>query len=252
MKIIAHRGASGDYPENTLLAFEQAIIEGSDGIEFDVYYHHSGHFIVLHNSHVDKTTSAHGYYDDFSLTELQALNAGQGQFIPTLEQTLECIIQAIAKSGTVNLATFIVNIEFKTRTTEPSMLDIQINALSKLLHSFASRYPVTYPQFIISSFNHRLLAAAKTNMPQINIGALTASIPVTYAQFAQKLQAISINPSYDNLDQAYIDDAHARGLQVHIYTVDKPDEIKKCVNMGVDAIFTNYPKRSRLIIKSCR
>jgi glycerophosphoryl diester phosphodiesterase len=250
MKIIAHRGASGDYPENTLLAFEQAIIEGCDGIEFDIFYHHSGSFIVLHNSDVDNTTSSHGYYDDFSLTDLQQLDAGQGQFIPTLEQTLETIIQAIAKYNSVNLATFIFNIECKTSTTDLSTLNIQINALNKILRSFTSTYPISYAQFIVSSFNHRLLAATKSTIPQINIGALTASIPFTYAEFAQNLQALSINPCYGNLDQAYINDAHERGLEVHMYTVDTPDEIRRCLNMGIDAIFSNYPKQSKLIVKS--
>jgi glycerophosphoryl diester phosphodiesterase len=250
MKIIAHRGASGDYPENTLLAFDQAISEGCDGIEFDVFYHHSGSFVVLHNRYVDKTTAASGYYNDFSLAELQRLDTGQGQFIPTLDQTLECIIQAIAKYGSVHLSEFIFNIEFKTSTTVKSDLHLEMHALNKLISTFIHTHNISFSQFIISSFNHRLLFETKSLIPEISIGALTSSIPLTYAKFAQNLQALTIHPCYDCLDQAYINDAHARGLHVYVYTVDKPYEIKRCLHMGVDAIFTNYPKKSRLIIKN--
>ena len=74
MKVIAHRGASGEYPENTLLAFKEAIKQQADGIELDIQYHHSNHFVLLHDNYLEKTTNGKGSVNDYSLTNLQKLN----------------------------------------------------------------------------------------------------------------------------------------------------------------------------------
>ena len=84
MKIIAHRGASGEFPENSLLAFEQAIQQKADGIELDVHFHdQSQQFIVLHDIYLDKTTNGQGHYNLYSIAKLTQLSLGQNQKLLT-------------------------------------------------------------------------------------------------------------------------------------------------------------------------
>jgi len=238
MKVIAHRGASGEYPENTLLAFKEAIKQQSDGIELDIQYHHSNNFVLLHDYYLEKTTNGKGSIKDYSLIDLQKLNAGQHEFIPTLNQALKLI------GGSC-----LVNIEIKSNVTDNSSLKKIYQLLTELLEHAVDNYNFKWTQFIISSFNHPLLANIKVSLPKISTAALIASCPVNYALCAVQLGSISINPSIEIVNQQLVDDAHQRGLQVWVYTVDREEDILKCYFYGVDAVFTNYPAQTKSYIK---
>ncbi|WP_214001111.1 glycerophosphodiester phosphodiesterase family protein [Arsukibacterium sp.] len=225
MQIIAHRGASGDYPENTLLAIEQALIQGADAIEIDVFAV-QGELIVIHDHHLARTTNGTGSIYQYNLTELMQLDAGQGQRIPTLWQVLELT------NGKCWL-----NIELKGDDTVAPLLALLEQAEQQLGFDLQS--------LVISSFNHHLLFAIKQQQPQLRLGALTASLPLDYAAFASILQAYSVHCDVSFINQALVDDAKARGLKVYVYTVDQTDDIRRLKEYGVEGIFSNYPARSR-------
>jgi glycerophosphoryl diester phosphodiesterase len=95
---IAHRGASDKYPENTLLAVEQALTQKADAVECDVHLTADGEVVVIHNSTVDRTTDGHGEVGALTLEELRKLDAGSwkhsrfaGQRIPTLCEVVELV-----------------------------------------------------------------------------------------------------------------------------------------------------------------
>jgi glycerophosphoryl diester phosphodiesterase len=234
MKIIAHRGASGEFPENTLLAFEQAIVQQCDGIELDVQYHHSGELILLHDYYLDKTTNGQGKINRYTIEQLQALDAGNGESIPTLAQALKII------NGRC-----LVNIEVKSSITDIGSLDKIIPALTHCVEQAIKENSFLWSHFIISSFNHPLLNEIKQQAPKFNTAALIASYPQNLCQFAEKLNVISVNPSIEIVNKALVKDAHQRGFKVWVYTVDKAEDIAACIDMKVDGIFTNYPKRSK-------
>ena len=75
MKVYAHRGYSGKYPENTMLAFQEAAKTGCDGIELDVQLTKDGKVVVIHDEAVDRTTDGSGKVKDFTYQELARLNA---------------------------------------------------------------------------------------------------------------------------------------------------------------------------------
>ena len=237
MLIIAHRGASGEFPENTLLAFEQAIKQQADAIELDAFYHHSGKFILRHDIYLDRTTNGSGRVDQYSLQQLQALDAGQQQVVPTLAEALQLI------NGRC-----MVNIELKDTAHLPEQLNTIAQTLTAQLQLAIANGNFSLEQFVISAFNHHLLVAVKSCLPDIKTAALIACCPIDYAKFTEKLQVHSINPKVECLNQALVDDAHQRGLMVNVYTVDNPQDIAFCQQLGVDGIFTNYPKKSRQII----
>ena len=155
MKIIAHRGASGEFPENTLLAFEQAIIQQADGIELDAQYHQqSGQFVLLHDAYIADENGKEFYYDDLSLADLLAMTV-DCQPITTLDDALTLI------NGRC-----LVNIELKIATTNSSDLKKITSSLQILLNRFKQKQHFSNSQFVISSFNHPLLKQIKKQLPQ--------------------------------------------------------------------------------------
>jgi len=92
IQLFAHRGAPGlGFPENTLLSFQKALEYNIDMVEFDVHRCKSGELVVIHDYRLERTTNGSGYVKDHTLEELRLLDAGQGQKIPTLEETLDFI-----------------------------------------------------------------------------------------------------------------------------------------------------------------
>ncbi|WP_371187748.1 glycerophosphodiester phosphodiesterase [Thalassotalea maritima] len=224
MLVFAHRGASGHKPENTLAAIEQALVMKVDGIEVDVHLC-DDELIVIHDRKVDATTNGKGLLTNFSFAQLRQLDAGQGQQIPTLDEVLRCINGACS-----------VNIELKAEGT--------VTPLLRCIKKAIDDYGFDLDQLLVSSFNHHLLYQLKSLNNNIHIGALTASCPLDYATFAERLKAFSVHVDIDCINQAFVDDAHQRGLKVFVYTVNDEEDIIDMHRLGVDGIFSNYPKRS--------
>jgi len=228
MQIIAHRGASGEYPENTLLAFRQALAQGADAIELDVFAV-EGELIVIHDPHLQRTTNGRGSIYQHSLAQLATIDAGAGEPIPLLWQVLQLV------QGRCWL-----NIELKGPDTLEPLLKLLQRAERELNYDLNS--------LLISSFNHKLLAAIKAVRPELRTGALTASLPTDNCAFAVQLQAYSVHCDAGFIDEALVADAKARQLQLYVYTVDEADDLARLKALGVDGVFTNYPARSRKLL----
>ena len=225
MQIIAHRGASGSYPENTLLAIEQALLAKADGIEIDVFCVEN-QLVVIHDENVSRTTNGRGLLQDFTLKQLQQLDAGSGQQVPTLWQVLQLVNNQS-----------LLTIELKGADTAEPLL--------KLLKEAETELGTDPDKLLISSFNHHLLQHIKNHRPDLKTGALTASLPVDYAAFASELGAWSVNCDKGFINQQMVKDAHQRGLKVWVYTVNDAATAKKMQQLGVDGIFCNYPQEAR-------
>lgn len=230
MLIFAHRGASADAPENTLLAIKTAIDQQADGIEIDVYQSEKT-LIVIHDKWLHRTTNGQGQLSLYSFKQLRELDAGGGQKIPTLQEVLQLV------GGQCQ-----INIELKGIS--------ELSLLLELIDVSVSEYGFNNQQFLISSFNHHLLAQLKALRPQIKIGALTASLPLHYAAFAEELQAYSVNLDVSFINQAFVNDAHQRDLKVFVYTVDQPDDLAMLFSWGVDGVFCNAPGLAKRFINS--
>lgn len=225
MKIIAHRGYSGLYPENTLLAIRKALDAGCDGIEIDLYRVEDT-LVVIHDADVSRTTNGTGLINNFNLKQLQLLDAGQGQRVPTLMQVLQLVNNQC-----------LLNIELKGADTADLLLQELATAEQQL---------GTRPELLlISSFNHHLLRFLHQHRPELKLGALTASLPLDYAAFASQLAAFSVHCDQDFIDERLVQDAHQRGLQVWVYTVNSAVRARQLNQLGVDAIFCNYPLEAK-------
>ncbi|MGU5791864.1 glycerophosphodiester phosphodiesterase [Aeromonas hydrophila] len=223
MQIIAHRGASGLAPENTLKAIRLALALGAGAIEIDVQLA-DGELWVFHDRRLERCTDGGGVLTAQSRAYLASLDAGEGEGIPTLWQAMEAI------AGQAEL-----HIELKGAQTADEVARLTRRAEAEL--GFAPT------QWVVSSFHHPELARFAALRPDIRLGALTSTIPLTLAKFAAELGAWSLNCDVDFVDDSLVQDAHDRGLKVLVYTVDEPADQAMLAAIGVDGIFTNRPDR---------
>lgn len=230
MKVFAHRGASGNFPENTESAILEALKVGVDGIEVDIQSSIDD-YMVIHDSWLDRTTSGKGRVSNFTAHELSKLDAGNGEKIPTLQQLFDWnnnkSLLNIELKHTFELERFVAQLE----------RNIEANKISKA-------------NILVSSFDHHQLQWLKSKLPWLKIGALTSSIPINYAKFASDLNAYSVHADKTFINKAFADDAKKRGLKIYAYTVDREQDIALMLEYGIDGIFTNYPARTKAYLLS--
>lgn len=215
---IAHRGAMGHAPENTLAAMARAIELGTPALELDVQWV-DGALLVFHDRRLERTTDGSGYLDAQPLAALRALDAGQGERIPTLEEVCRLVGDRAC-----------LNVEIKGPATAAQ------------LAAFIAALGWDRRRILVSSFDHRQLAEFKQLEPAVPLGALTCSLPLDDARFAAALGAGSVHPAADFVDRRFVDDAHRRGLHVYAHGTDHPDDIARLHALGVDGVFTGYPE----------
>ena len=224
MLVIAHRGASGTQPENTPAAFEKAVELGAEMIELDVHLCKTGELVVIHDDRVNRTTNGHGFVSHKTLSELQSLDAGNGEKIPTLKQVFDLVGRKTK-----------INIELKGN-------GVVTETLKLIKHQIESKKQ-SAGDFIISSFHHHQLKEFHALMPEIAIGILYERYPTGYLKLSEELHASSINLSIKHVNEKRVQEIHQDGLQVWVYTVNSVKDFEKMKAMGVDAVFTNYPER---------
>lgn len=224
--VIAHRGASGSAPENTMAAFEKAIAFGSDMIELDVQRSKDGHIVVIHDHTLKRTTNGTGEVRQHTLEELQQLDAGSwfgeefaGERIPTLTQVLDLVRGKCA-----------LNIEIKNLPYPDPEVEAE---LVKLLHE--SGFPLE--EVIISSFDHRALVRIEEIEPKLRTAALFSHYPASLAGIDTKI----LHPSWQLIRPEFME--WATGRMVNVWTVDKPERWDLLLAAGVDGIITNHPEQ---------
>ena len=226
MKIFGHRGACGYEPENTLASFERALELGVDGVELDVFALQSDELVVMHDDTVDRTTNGTGYVTDFSFEALRKLRTKEkGLQVPTLQEVFEVVDQRVP-----------VHIELKGAGTAPFVAGC-------IQQHLATGWDKD--NFVVSSFNHIELRAFKDHELDIRTGALLAGILKDKATIAKSLGAFSVNPSVEFINAPYVNDAHKKRLEVYVFTVDTPDDVRRMQDIGVDGIYSNFPDQAR-------
>ena len=240
---IAHRGASAAAPANTLAAFEQAVELGADGIECDVHLSADGVPVVIHDFSVDATTNGSGRVASLTLAQLRELDAGSsfapafaGEHIPTLEEVLETAGNRL-----------LLNIELKTISLRDDRLERAVIAQIKR-HGLDDGNRV-----LLSSFNPLSLRRAKKIAPHIPAGLLYApglSLPLRRAWLAPLVPHEARHPEHTMVHASYMTWARRQGYRVNTWTVDNPDEMRRLIALGVDAIITNVPDVLHSVIES--
>lgn len=221
---IGHRGAKGYKPENTLMAFEKAIDLKVDGIELDVHLSLDGKLMVIHDETIDRTTNGKGLVNQFSLKELKSFSIEKTLEIPTLMEVIEL----------VNRRCFI-NIELKGSNTATPVME--------LIHLYISEKNCKYTDFLVSSFDWKMLEEIQVLDPKIRIGVLAEESVDEALSFAKKIKAFSIHPYYALLPKENVALMQQNGLEVYPWTINTVEDIQKIKLWNVNGIISDFPDR---------
>jgi glycerophosphoryl diester phosphodiesterase len=246
--VIGHRGCAGEAPENTLASFERALAHGAAILETDVHLTRDGIPVLIHDEVVDRCTEGSGRVRDLDLADLQQLDAGyrftpeaggghpergHGHRVPTLREALR------AFPG--------VRFNLELKESVPGIVERTVEAVCAEDRAGTC---------LLTSADDGIMAdlrahVARSGVP-VALGACTGEVAaVALAAAAGEPvpsgpMALQIPPDFGGqplVTRPLLDCAHAHGIQVHVWTIDEPDEMATLLELGVDGIVTNFPGR---------
>ncbi|WP_247096051.1 glycerophosphodiester phosphodiesterase family protein [Arenibacter sp. S6351L] len=222
--VIGHRGAMGHETENTLASIQKAIDLGVDMIEIDVFKIKSGETVVFHDEEVERLTDSIGNIEDYNFEDLQKLTLIGNHKIPTLQDVLNLIDKKVQ-----------LNIELKGANTA--------DRVNFIMNYYVKEKGWPMDKFIISSFRWDELKTMRTLNAQVPIAILVYGDPLTALEIGKELQAVAINPYFEDLTLENVNEIKKAGFKIYPWTVNEPEEIEAVERLGVDGIITNYPER---------
>ncbi|MDD2521837.1 MAG: glycerophosphodiester phosphodiesterase family protein [Anaerolineaceae bacterium] len=239
--IFAHRGASALAPENTMAAFRLAHELGADGIELDVMLSADGKMVVIHDHAVDRTTNGQGKVRQMTWEQLKTLDAGikfdarfNGEPLPLLEQVFEEL------GGQI-----LINVELKNDATPGDQLTETVIDLI--------RRTGLQDAIILSSFVARNLLKAERLEPSVERGLLTRPhlLGAPFRGWLGKhYHYNALHPFFKDVTPRLVRRLHAENKKVNVWTVDKPADLLRMKELGVDSVICNDPAHARKVLES--
>ncbi|MCY9094063.1 glycerophosphodiester phosphodiesterase [Bacillus inaquosorum] len=240
-KIFAHRGASGQFPENTMLAFEKGIEAGADGIELDVQLTKDGRIVVIHDERLDRTTSLKGFVKDTAYDVIKKANAAANHNqmdndikVPLLEDVLSW----------AEKKNFLINIELKNSV-------IRYEGMEEKVLKAVKRFNIE-ERIILSTFNHESLALCARLAPHIERAALTSDVLYQADRYITSIPASGYHPKLNSPATAdkVLKKMRNSSIKVRPYTVNRPEDMKRLFEAGADGIFTDFPAKALALLKN--
>ncbi len=234
MLVIAHRGASGERPENTLPAYRLALAQRADMIEIDLHRTRDGAIVVTHDEGLGHL-GGRGEIADATLAEVRALDAGDGERVPVLAEVLDEFGPRIP-----------FNLELKRARGGP-YAGLEAATLAEVTQRGL------LARTLFSSFYDPVLAELRAQSAEARLALLVSRRSAKdWLGRAKRLRAEALNPELTQVTEDLVAAAHAEGLAVYVFTVDAPDAMRRMIDLGVDGLFTNYPERLYRIVHSAR
>lgn len=234
--VIAHRGASGHAPENTVAAFERAVQLGATFIETDLHLTRDARFVAIHDSTLERTTNGRGLVHEFTLAELKQLDAGHwfdrefmDERIPTLEQILE----------------------FSRKHDVVFYLELKYDSAWGMHHALvaALRGAESAARTVVISFDPATIRAVHQLDPSLMIGLLIEKNGGDFVRLAEQTGARQICAEASIVTPEFVMAAHRADLHVIAWTVNSTDGMRAMMAAGVDGIMTDFPDRLRATIE---
>ena len=228
--IIAHRGASAVAPESTRAAIREAVKTGAGMVELDVQMTREGRLIVMHDARLDRTSDGRGPVSQARYRDLAGLDAGSW-FAPRFagERILLASQAARLLPRRVGL-----NLELK-RTPRRRALLVRVARLA--------RRDRLHERLLISSFDPLLLAPLRRH--HLRLALICSRRPGRSLGQAIALRCWAWHPLHSLVTRSRVARAHAAGLRVHAWVVDRPARARQLIRLGVDGLFTNRPATLR-------
>jgi glycerophosphoryl diester phosphodiesterase len=230
-RVIAHRGASRVFPENTMLAFEQAFVRGADGVEMDVRLSKDGQLYLLHDDKLDRTTDGKGPSASRTLAELQSYDAGswkdpkfRGEGIPAFAS----VMKALKGRGLI-------------------VLDLKEQGLGEALSETMRREGVV-DQAVACCWNEEQVVDIHTHLPEIPIlklGEVPDRVPDDFCLGWQRRHVSGFSMAHASLSPAFMAQANAAGMGVYTWTINSASEFREALQLGVAGVLTDTPQSAR-------
>jgi glycerophosphoryl diester phosphodiesterase len=228
LEVIAHRGASGTCPENTLPAFRRAVEVGASMVELDVQLTRDGHPIVIHDWTLERTTSGRGPVRRHTRAEIATLDAGRwfapgfaGTRVPGLDEVLAAVPIRI-------------NVELKAAGDD----GLERRVLETVEEAGA------LGRVVFSSFDPSSLERLRALSAEAELAVLWAGRTIARAlALADRVGARSVHLRKGARAAAAIAAGHAAGLAMRVWTVNSPADFTRLTDAGADGVFTDYPER---------
>lgn len=236
-KIFSHRGYSGKYPENTMIAFKKALECGVDGIELDVQLTKDGEVVIIHDETIDRTTTGKGFVVDYTYEELEKFDASFKfkdlgfNKIPTLREYFQLV-----KDYDI-----VTNVELKTGINEYLGIEEKVWELIK-------EYNLE-EKVIISSFNHFSVMRMKKIAPQLKYGFLSEDWIIDAGKYTHSHGVQCYHPRFNNLVPDVIKELKKYNLEINTWTVNLEEDMRYLYSNNIDVIITNYPELAQEIKK---
>jgi glycerophosphoryl diester phosphodiesterase len=227
--VIAHRGASGYRRENTLAAYSLAIEQRADMIEIDLHRTRDAQTVVIHDERPQGLGAPE--IGHATLAEVRALDLGGGARVPTFDEVLDAFGLRID-----------FNVELKRGPSGPypGLEDEAVRAVAR--RGLLGRT-------LFSSFEDAYLAGVARSEPgarrALLLSAQSAERPL---ERARAVGAEALNPWIGLVSRELVDAAHAEGLAVYVFTVNREEDMRRLLELGVDGMFTDYPDRLRALL----
>lgn len=226
--VIAHRGASAYEPENTLRAFDLAIKQGAQMIELDLHLTRDGRVVVIHDATLDQTTDLKGRIDQLTLDQVKRADAGKGERVPTLEETLDL-----------------------TRGRARLYLEIKDpRAADQTLRLIRDRR--CQPEVMLASFDLKLINQLGRQVRDIELGVILGSSSlnpvarwreafpwVALREINYHVLCMQVELCFRYLSRRVKSD----GKKLYVWTADREDQFERMVALKADGIVTNVPDR---------
>jgi glycerophosphoryl diester phosphodiesterase len=221
---IAHRGANGYEPENTLKSFQKALDLNAEGIELDVHLSADGQVIVIHDETIHRMTNGKGLVNALSLSELKSFLIDGQYKIPTLREVFDLVDKKC-----------LINIELKDPKTPSKVV--------ALIEEYVSAKNWKYEHFIVSSFDWGSLQEVHHLNSTIAIGVLTEEDIDKALAFAESIKAYAIHPDYQLLTLDNTQHIQEKGFLVLPWTVNTEEEIQRIKSYNVNGIISDFPDK---------
>lgn len=264
---IAHQGGELEAPSDTLYALKTAIAKGADMLELDVHLSADGQIVVIHDATVDATTNGTGSVEEMTVAEMKALDAAHW-FVPGARTPHDRPAEAYPLRGIATGAKappegYVAN-DFTIPTLEEVLKafpDTRINielkptqrqtgAIERAAAALLAKYDRT-DDVIVVSFTDNSTLLFKALAPEVHTATGTAQAALFWASHIGPLPGLP-NPlnvalqvpmslGVPVMSEDFVDDAHANGLAVHVWTIDDEATMRQLIAWGVDGIMTDAP-----------
>ncbi len=235
LKVISHRGYSGKYPENTMLAFRRAAEAGCDEIELDVQITKDGEVVVIHDETLDRTTSGSGLVRDFTFEEIRKFNAAKLFYDGLVFEPVPSFDEYCRWAAECGMST---NIEIKTGIYYYREIE---EKTAEIIKKYGLEEKVMF-----SCFNHVSLLKMKKIFPQAKCGILVDETGIGNAAYYCKSSGFAYyHPDVRGLSDETIEECRKEGIGINAWTINDMGDLERLYEKGCAGVITNYPEVCR-------